>query len=42
MGCCAAFLGLGVLVGSGMESGLLCIGIGIGLVLLGLGFIRQK
>ena len=42
MGCCAAFLGLGVLVGSGFESGLLCTCVGIGLIFVGLGCIRQK
>ena len=42
MGCCAAFLGLGVLFGSGFESGLLCKCIAFGLILLGLCFIRQK
>ncbi len=41
-GCCAACMGLGVLLGSGLESGLLCIGLGIGLTVLGLGVIRQK
>ena len=42
MGCSAACLGLGVLLGMGLESGLLCLCIGIGLIGLGLGCVRQK
>lgn len=42
LGCCAACLGLGVLLGSGLESGLLCLGLGIGLLILGLSLFRQK
>lgn len=42
MGCCAACLGLGLLIGFGLESGLVCLGIGIGLICLGVSFLRQK
>ena len=42
LGCCAACLGLGLLVGRGLESGLLCLCFGFGLLALGLGCIRQK
>jgi hypothetical protein len=42
LGCCALSLGLGVLLGRGLESGLLCFCIGVGLVILGFGCVRQK
>ena len=42
MGCCSACFGLGLLVGSGLESGLLATCAGIGLICLGLSFLRQK
>ena len=42
MGCCAACFGLGLLVGSGLESGLLCICGGLGLICLGFGCLRKK
>ncbi len=41
-GCCSCALGLGVLVGSGMESGLLCLSLGIGLLLAGLSLFRRR
>jgi hypothetical protein len=41
-GCCAALFGLGLLVGCALESGLLSTCIGVGLILAGLSFLRQK
>lgn len=41
-GCCAGFFGLGLLVGCGLESGLLCTCMGIGLIGAGLSFLRRK
>lgn len=42
LGCCAGAFGLGLLVGYCIESGFLCICIGIGLILVGLSFLKQK
>jgi hypothetical protein len=41
-GCCGICFGLGLLVGCGLESGLLSTCIGIGLIVAGLSFLRQK
>ena len=41
-GCCCACLGCGMLVGRGLESGLLSLCLGLGLICLGVGFLRQK
>lgn len=41
-GCCAAAFGLGLLIGHCFESGLMSIGIGVGLILLGLSLLRNK
>lgn len=42
LGCCAAAFGLGLLIGHCFESGILAVGIGIGLIVIGLSLIRQK
>lgn len=42
LGCCGACFGLGLLVGCGLESGLLATCAGIGLIVLGFSFLRQK
>ena len=41
-GCCATCFGLGLMVGCGLESGLLATCIGVGLLLAGLSILRQK
>jgi len=42
LGCCCAALGIGVLLGAGLESGLVSICVGVGLILAGLSLLRQK
>ncbi len=42
MGSCAACFGLGLLTGSGLESGLLCLGVGMGLIVFGFSCFRRK
>lgn len=42
LGCCSCAFGLGILVGSGLESGLICLCFGIGLLLAGISLIRRK
>ncbi len=42
LGCCGACFGLGLLVGCGLESGLLATCAGIGLICFGLSLLRQK
>ena len=42
LGCCAGCFGLGLLIGQGFESGLLSLCLGLGLIFLGLTFLRQK
>lgn len=41
-GFCAVSFGLGLLLGCGIESGLLCLCAGFGLILCGVWIIRQK
>ena len=41
-GCCALCLGLGFLIGRGLESGLLALCLGLGLICLGVGCFRLK
>lgn len=41
-GCCALCLGVGLLVGRGLESGLLALCLGLGLICLGVGCFRLK
>lgn len=42
LSCCAAFFGLGLLVGRGMESGLLTLCLGLGLIILAVACLRKK
>ena len=42
LGCCAACLGLGLLIGSGFESGVLSVCVGLGLIFVGFSCLRQK
>ena len=41
-GCTLLAFGIGVLIGTWMQSGFVCHLLGIGLILLGLGFVRRK
>ena len=42
LSCCGVCFGLGLLVGCSLESGLLSTFLGIGLICLGIFFLRQK
>ena len=41
-GCCAAALGLGLILGNGLESGVLCLCLGLGLLVGAVSCFRQK
>lgn len=41
-GCCAGCLGLGLLIGRSLESGLLSLCIGVGLIAFGIACLKQK
>ena len=41
-GCAVMTFGLGILIGMLLESGLLCCLLGVGLILLGLFFLKGK
>jgi len=42
LGWCGCAFGLGVLVGAGLESGLLCLCLGMGLILAGISLVRRR
>ena len=42
LGCCVAAFGIGMLIGNLIDSGFVCICVGIGLALLGFVLRRQK
>ena len=42
LGCCCGCLGLGLLIGNGLQSGILCILLALALIFGGFSCLRQK